>query len=57
MKTIQEVADMFNVHYQTIRNWIKQGKIKVFKVNNTVRISDEEIKKIQKVQSESPDSK
>lgn len=48
MKTIQQVADIFNVHYQTIRNWINEGKIKAMKVGKTVRISDEEINKIKK---------
>lgn len=46
MKSIQEVATIFNVHYQTIRNWINDGTIKAVKIGNTVRIPDEEIERI-----------
>lgn len=48
MKTIQETADILGVHYQTIRNWIKSDEIKVMKIGNTVRISEEEIERIKK---------
>lgn len=46
MKTMQETADIFNVHYQTIRNWIKEGIIKPIRINNVIRISDEEIERV-----------
>lgn len=46
MKTISETAKIFGVHYQTIRNWIKEGIIKSIHINNTIRISDEEIERL-----------
>lgn len=46
MKTISEVAQLFGVSYRTIRNWIKKGKIKCIKIENTIRIPDEEIERL-----------
>lgn len=48
MKTIRETADIFGVHWQTVRNWINDGKIKVVKINRTVRIPEEEIERLKK---------
>lgn len=48
MKTIYEVAELFGVHWQTVRNWIKDGKIKSIKIERTVRIPDEEIERLKK---------
>lgn len=48
MKNVKETAKIFGVHWQTIRNWIKQGKIKAVKINRTIRISDEEIERVKK---------
>ena len=46
MKTIYEVAEIFGVHWQTVRNWIKEGKIKAVKISKTVRIPEEEIDRL-----------
>ena len=43
MKTIRETAKIFGVYWQTIRNWIRDGKIKDVKIERTVRLLDEEI--------------
>lgn len=48
MKTIKEVAKIFGVHWQTVRNWIKSGKIKAIQVQKTIRIPDEEIERLKK---------
>ena len=48
MKTIVEVAVMFGVHYNTVRNWIKSGQIKGVKIGNTIRIPDEEIERLKR---------
>lgn len=45
---MKEVAKMFNVHYQTIRNWIKEGKIKPTLIGGIVRISEEEIERLKR---------
>lgn len=45
MLTIEETAEMLKVHYNTIRNWIKRGKIGYFKLDGVIRIPKEEIKK------------
>ena len=39
--TIREAADLLGVHYQSIRAWIKEGKLRAVKVKRTVRISKE----------------
>ena len=49
MKTIYEVAELFGVHWQTVRNWIKEGKIKAIKIERTVRIPDEEIERLKEI--------
>lgn len=48
MKTIRETAQIFGVHWQTIRNWIAEGKIKAAKIGHTVRISEEEIERVKR---------
>lgn len=48
VRTIYEVADLFGVHWQTVRNWIRDGKIKAVKIERTVRIPDEEIERLKR---------
>lgn len=45
MLTMEETAKMLRVHYNTIRNWVKQGKITHFKEGGVIRIPKEEIEK------------
>lgn len=37
--TVQEVADMLQVHWQSILNYIKNGKLKALKLGKGYRIS------------------
>ena len=46
MKTIYETADIFSVHWQTIRNWIKSGKLRAVQVDRAIRIPEEEIERL-----------
>lgn len=48
MKTVKEVADIFGVHWQTVRNWIKSGKIKAIQVERAIRIPDEEVERLKR---------
>lgn len=48
MYTIKQTADIFGVHWQTIRAWIKDGKVKTIKIGHTVRITEEEIERIKR---------
>ena len=46
MLTIKELAEKLRVHERTVRRWIKQGKIRVIKVDRAIRISDEEYNRL-----------
>ena len=46
--SIKEVADKLSLAEVTIRKWITSGKIKSTKFGKAVRISEEEIIKLQK---------
>jgi len=46
VNSIREVAKIFNVTERTVQRWIANGDIKYIKVGGTVRITDEEIKRI-----------
>lgn len=48
MKTIEEVASIFKVHFRTIYAWIKQGKVKSVKVGRRHYITDEEVERIKR---------
>ena len=48
MKTIEEVASIFKVHFRTIYSWIKQGKIKSVKVGRRHYITEEEVERIKR---------
>ena len=41
--TMQEAAERVGVNYKTIDNWIRKGRLKHFKIGNTVRIPREAI--------------
>ena len=38
--TVEEFAIFFDVHLNTVRNWIKKGKIQAIKISNYYRIPD-----------------
>ena len=46
--TIQEVADMFRVTRKTIYQWINSGKLKVIRIERTIRIEQSEVDRIKK---------
>lgn len=47
--TIQEVANELQVHEDTVRRWIKAGKVKVIRLGHrTVRITEEEFDRIKR---------
>ena len=46
MKTVKEVAEIFNVYFRTVHLWIKQGKMKATQVGRKYLISDSEIEYI-----------
>lgn len=45
MKTIKEVAELFQVNEMTIRRWIDSGKLKAFQADRIIRISNDELKR------------
>ena len=45
---IIEVAELFGVHYQTVRNWINSGEIKAIKIGGQYFITKEEVERLQK---------
>lgn len=50
MKTIKEVADIFQVSEITIRRWIESGRLKAIQAveKGAIRISEEEIERLKK---------
>lgn len=43
--TVQEVADTLQVHWQSVLNYIKSGKLEAVKLGKGYRISEENLKK------------
>ena len=39
--TVQEVADLLQIHWQSVLNYIKNGKLKALKLGKGYRISQE----------------
>ncbi|WP_129409050.1 helix-turn-helix domain-containing protein [Marinitoga lauensis] len=44
--TLKETGSMLNKHPETIRRWIKEKKLKSYKVGNVYYIKEEDIKNI-----------
>jgi excisionase family DNA binding protein len=44
--TAQEVADMIGVHIQTVRLWIKRGKLKGVKIGRAFFINSDDVQKM-----------
>ena len=42
----REVCEILNISYKTLLLWIRQGKIKVIRVNGYYRIPESELRKI-----------
>lgn len=43
MKMIEEVADIFKVHFRTVYLWIRQGQMKAVKIGKRFYVADSEI--------------
>ena len=43
MFTVQEVAELFGVHPQTVRAWIRQRKLGSHKIGRYDRISEDQV--------------
>jgi excisionase family DNA binding protein len=41
--TVEEVAEFFSCHQDTIMEWIKKGLLQAIKINRTYRITQEEL--------------
>lgn len=47
--TVQEVADDLKVHVETVKRWIRAGKVKAIHLGHrTVRITEEELNRIKR---------
>ncbi|MGI5841361.1 MAG: helix-turn-helix domain-containing protein [Patescibacteria group bacterium] len=46
--TVEQVADLLQVHWQTVLNYIKGGKLEAMKLGRGYRISKESIDKFTK---------
>lgn len=44
--TLKEVADGLGVHYQTVKTWVSQGKIKAQKIGRSYRVTGAELKRL-----------
>ncbi len=44
--SLQEVADTLGVHYQTVKSWRADRKIKAIKIGRSFRVADEELQRI-----------
>lgn len=53
--TIKEAADILKVHWQTVRNLIKQGRLESSKVGKSVRLRQSDLDKL--VNKKAPDDK
>lgn len=50
--TIKQVAEHFSVHPNTVRRWVRQGKLKTIKLETgTERITETELKSFMGVDS------
>lgn len=43
--TVEQVAELLQVHWQTVLNYIKSGKLKALRLGKGYRISKEEFNK------------
>jgi len=46
MLKVREVSKKLGVHPQTVYRRIRQGKLRVARIGRTIRISEEEIKRL-----------
>lgn len=48
MKTIEEVVEIFKVHFRTVYLWIRKGQMKAVKIGKRLYVSDEEVDFVKK---------
>lgn len=48
MLTVEQAAKHFKVTTRTIRRWIKSGELRSSKIGGVIRISEEEIKRLER---------
>ncbi len=46
--TVDEVATLLKVHSNTVRGWIKQGKLKAIKISTLTRIKEVDLETFMK---------
>lgn len=46
MMSLYDAADTLSVHYNTLRRWITQGKVRAVKIGRAWKISNLEIERI-----------
>lgn len=46
--TVEEVASLLKVHPNTVRGWIKQGKLNAIKINTLTRIREADLETFMK---------
>lgn len=44
--TIKEAAEYLQVHIETVRRWVKEGKLKAYKAETIVRFKKEDLDKV-----------
>jgi excisionase family DNA binding protein len=44
--SLEEVAESLGVHYQTVKMWRAQEKLKAIKIGRSYRVADEEFQRI-----------
>lgn len=46
MLTVKEFADIFHVTKKTVYSWINAGRVKVVRIDTTIRINQSEVDRI-----------
>ena len=41
--TMKQIADMLNVHKNTVQNWVSAGKLTHYKIGQSVRVNKEDL--------------
>ena len=48
MVSLYEAADILNVHANTLKKWISQGKVNAVKMGRAWKLSEDEVERIKK---------
>ena len=44
--TLKEVAETLNLNYQTVFNWVKEGKLEAYRVGSGWRVTESQLNKL-----------